>query len=82
MEEDDLQQFRRYMVDRTVYVIAYCLMPNHYHFLIYLREIGLSEKMGLFSLSYTKAINMRHKRCGAHSCVGERCQSLKNCVNR
>ena len=60
-----LRQFRRYLIQHTVYLLAYCLMPNHYHFLIYLRATDLSEKMGLFSLSYTKAINKRYKRCGA-----------------
>ncbi len=59
-----LRQVRRYLVEQTIHVIAYCLMPNHYHFLIHLREDNLSELMGLLSLAYTKAINQRWQRCG------------------
>ncbi|MGF1568242.1 MAG: transposase [Nodosilinea sp.] len=60
-----LRQFRHHVAAATVDVIAYCLMPNHYHFLICLRGDDLSEKMGRLSLSYTKAINKRLQRCGA-----------------
>lgn len=44
--------------------MAYCLMPNHYHFLVCVRSPNVSAQMGRFSLSYTKAINKRRKRCG------------------
>lgn len=60
-----LRQFRRYLVEETLHVIAYCLMPNHYHFLVGLREDNISQKMHGFTLSYTKAINRRYKRCGS-----------------
>lgn len=60
-----LKQTRYYLIAETVDVLAYCLMPNHYHFLVYLRQDNLSEKMAFLSLSYTKAINKRFKRCGA-----------------
>jgi len=60
-----LRQFRQHLVEQTLDVIAYCLMPNHYHFLVCLREDTLSEKMGVLSLSYTKAINKRLNRCGS-----------------
>jgi putative transposase len=60
-----LQQFRRYLVEDTLDVMAYCLMPNHYHFLVQLRSQSLSQKMQAFSLSYTKAINRRYERCGS-----------------
>jgi REP element-mobilizing transposase RayT len=59
-----LRQFRQHVMG-TADVLAYCLMPNHYHFLVCLKEENLSEKMGLFSLSYTKAINKRIQRSGA-----------------
>ncbi|MGK7890288.1 MAG: transposase [Leptolyngbyaceae cyanobacterium] len=59
-----LRQWRRYLVPHTLDVLAYCLMPNHYHFLVQVRDEGLSEKMGFLSLAYTKAINKRHNRCG------------------
>lgn len=60
-----LRQFRRYLVEDTLDVLAYCLMPNHYHFLVCLRSPHLSEQMQAFSLSYTKAINRRYGRCGS-----------------
>ena len=60
-----LKQTRYYLTEKTAEVVAYCLMPNHYHFLVYLRQDNLSEKMAFLSLSYTKAINKRFKRCGA-----------------
>jgi putative transposase len=60
-----LRQFRRYLVEDTLDVLAYCLMPNHYHFLVCLRSPQLSQQMHAFSLSYTKAINRRYERCGS-----------------
>ena len=60
-----LRQFRRYLVEDTLDVLAYCLMPNHYHFLVRLRSPHLSQQMQAFSLSYTKAINRRYERCGS-----------------
>jgi putative transposase len=50
---------------KSVDVVAYCLMPNHYHFLVYLRDETLSDAMKSLSLSYTKAINKRFNRCGS-----------------
>ncbi len=60
-----LQQFRHYLLGETLQVLAYCLMPNHYHFLVCLRSQDLSKQMHAFSLSYTKAINCRYERCGS-----------------
>ncbi|NEQ33043.1 MAG: transposase [Leptolyngbya sp. SIO4C5] len=60
-----LKRFRHYLAEQTLQVMAYCLMPNHYHFLVCLRESNLSEQMGLLSLSYTKAINRRLNRYGS-----------------
>ena len=60
-----LRQFRYFVAERTVHVVAYCLMPNHYHLLIYLREDTLSAAMHRFTMSYTNAINRRYGRCGS-----------------
>lgn len=60
-----LRLVRRYLVGQTLDLIAYCLMPNHYHFLVYFKTGNLSEAMQLLSLAYTKAINRRYNRVGS-----------------
>lgn len=40
-----LKQFRHFVAAETADVVAYCLMPNHYHVLVYVREDGLSKAM-------------------------------------
>ncbi|WP_254175061.1 transposase [Planktothrix pseudagardhii] len=52
-----LRQLRNHLITNGVDIIAYCLMPNHYHLLVYLQTDNFSELMQSFSLSYTKAIN-------------------------
>lgn len=57
-------------------IIAYCLMPNHYHLLIFFGEqhanfrqsIGmqnLQRKIGTLQSSYTRAINKQKGRVGS-----------------
>jgi len=46
-------------------VIAYVLMPNHYHVLLKALDDNLSAAMQKFSISYTKAINERFDRVGS-----------------
>jgi len=60
-----LRQLRKYLAPSAVEVIAYCLMPNHYHLLVHLKIDDLSSLMQPFMLSYTKAINKRYKRIGS-----------------
>ncbi|MEC4888300.1 MAG: transposase [Scytonema sp. PMC 1070.18] len=60
-----LQQLRNYLIIDALDVIAYCLMPNHYHLLAYLKTDNLPEVMQPFLLSYTKAINKRYERSGS-----------------
>jgi len=44
-------------------LVAYCLMPTHYHLLISIKETSeVSKAMMRFSVSYTKAINTRYDR--------------------
>jgi REP element-mobilizing transposase RayT len=42
-----------------VTVVAYCLMPNHFHFLLCPNDDQLSRCMQRLSISYTKAMNKR-----------------------
>jgi putative transposase len=58
-----LRQWRKY-VSPACDVVAYCLMPTHYHVLVLLKHEGLSHCMQLLSISYTKAINTRNRRVG------------------
>lgn len=55
-------------------VIAYCLMPTHYHLLVRVKEISevsetleilVSRVMMKLSVAYTKAINKRFDRVGS-----------------
>ena len=48
---------------RPTTIIAYCLMPNHFHLLVCPHD-DLSHRIQLFSISYTKAINKRYERVG------------------
>ncbi len=46
-------------------VIAYCLMPNHFHFLVQQHQPeAISTFMGRISKSYVQAVNMRFNRTG------------------
>ncbi len=52
-------------------LVAYCLMPTHYHLLIYIKETSevettseVSKAMMKLSVSYTKSINHRYDRVG------------------
>jgi putative transposase len=59
-----LKLVKQHFITNAVDIVAYCLMPNHYHFLVYLRDETLSDAMKSLSLAYTKAINKRFKRSG------------------
>jgi REP-associated tyrosine transposase len=51
--------------NKTVDIVTYCFMPNHFHFL--LRQVtnnGISEFISKFTNSYTKYFNTKHKRIG------------------
>ncbi|MEA5480605.1 transposase [Pseudanabaena galeata UHCC 0370] len=60
-----LRLSRYYLVDEHISILAYCLMPNHYHFLVQCNGGNLSEAMKLLSLTYTKSINKRFNRVGS-----------------
>lgn len=69
-----LNKFNYYLKDKiTIY--SYCLMPNHFHFLIKINELNeevLEGKMSKlekafkdFFISYAKAINKSYNRTGS-----------------
>ncbi|MEG4851052.1 transposase [Microcoleus sp. B5-D4] len=62
---DFLRQLRNHLIIHGVDIIAYCLMPNHYHLLVYLQTDDFSKLMQSFTLSYAKAINKRYQRVGS-----------------
>src|SRR5574341_1106415 len=59
-----LRQVRKYFGREAVDIVAYCLMPNHYHLLVHLKVDDLGSMVQPFALSYTKAINKRFNRVG------------------
>lgn len=66
-----LQKIRLELTD-YVSIIAYCLMPNHYHLLLYTHpdfcerdSIILSRKLGTLQSSYTQAYNKRYNFVGS-----------------
>jgi putative transposase len=76
----------------TCEIIAYCLMPNHFHLLIYVnaKSIGLNEiqnqqvltrKLGTLQSSYTQAINKQENRTG--SLFQQKCKAkiIENSIN-
>ena len=51
--------------EKKINLVAFCLMPNHYHLLIEILEDSFLQKaMQKFSTSYTKAINKSQNRVG------------------
>lgn len=50
---------------KIIDLICYCLMPNHFHFLVKQnREKGITEFASKLSNSYTKYYNLKNKRVG------------------
>jgi REP element-mobilizing transposase RayT len=64
-----LKQLRKYLIgpaaEPWVTVVAYCLMPNHFHLLVRLHDALFSQRMQHHAISYTRAINERYHRVGA-----------------
>ena len=78
-ESDSYRYFlggiKKYLIP-FVSIVAYCLMPTHYHILVRIKQISevlktsevskqVSLAMQKFLISYTKAINKRFSRVGA-----------------
>jgi putative transposase len=45
-------------------VLAYCLMSNHYHFVLHTRRANLSQVMRHVNGVYTQTFNRRHGKVG------------------
>ncbi|MBN1992412.1 MAG: transposase [Anaerolineae bacterium] len=61
-----IQRLADYFQPDLVDIIAYCLMPNHYHLLVHLKSENFSHAvMQPFGTSYTKAINKEQQRVGS-----------------
>jgi putative transposase len=73
-----LKKFDHYLTN-CLYVFAYCLLPNHFHFLIKVKENDaiadsdgidtlhqtITEQFRRFFLSYSQSINKQEKRTGS-----------------
>jgi REP element-mobilizing transposase RayT len=60
-----LRRMWKYLLP-SIDVVAYCLMPTHYHLLVLVQEAeAVSRAMQRFSISYTKAMNKRFDRVGS-----------------
>lgn len=53
-------------IPHQITIIAYCLMPNHFHLLLKQNDdLGISKFLANFQNSYTKYFNVKHKRTGS-----------------
>ncbi len=62
-----LCKYQKY-ISGKVETLAYCLMPTHFHFLVFIQSAEttiIKNNFGILLSSYTKAINSRHKRHGS-----------------
>ena len=60
-----MRRMRQYTLDFSISVIAYCLMPNHFHFVFRQNtQHSISDCMHRIFNSYSKAFNKRYNLSG------------------
>jgi putative transposase len=60
-----LRQLTKYIKMYGPILVAYCLMPNHFHLLLKeIQENGISKCLHALQTSYAKAVNKRYERSG------------------
>jgi REP element-mobilizing transposase RayT len=60
-----IRLIQKYFQPHLVKILAYCLMPTHYHFLICILTDNFAKKvMQPLGVSFTKAINEQQNRVG------------------
>jgi len=65
-KEQIKKNVRENQKDFLIEIVAYCFMPNHFHFLLrQTKDDGISKFMSNFSNSYTRYFNARHQREGS-----------------
>jgi len=64
-ERKKLHQSLKQKKDFLLEIVAYCLMPNHFHFLVkQLQDDGIFNFMRLSQNSYSHYFNLKHQRKG------------------
>ncbi len=60
-----LELTRRYHDPSGMSILAYCLMPNHFHFLVkQLKSFAMSRFMEQLAAQYANEVNLHRERCG------------------
>lgn len=63
--KESLTTFKFFPDSKLVEILCYCLMPNHFHFMVrQLKDSGISIFLSQLSNSYTKYFNTKYKRVG------------------
>ena len=64
-QKNTITQSLKFKKDLLVKIIAFCLMPNHFHFLIKQKKNnGIKEFISLLNNSYAKYFNIKYKKKG------------------